>query len=132
MKDVQMPKVHSFQTRGSQPHRDRLVAALQASDTLHSSHVAQAFVQVPREAFVSSFYQREAEPSMIWTLRTEADIDREQWLDLVYQDEPLVTKLDERKWPGSSSSAPSVMARMLEALAIQPGDRVLEIGTGTG
>ncbi|MGQ0779178.1 MAG: methyltransferase domain-containing protein [Pseudonocardiales bacterium] len=34
--------------------------------------------------------------------------------------------------PPSSSSMPTVMAGMLEALDLQPGHRVLEIGTGTG
>src|SRR5437867_2871412 len=34
--------------------------------------------------------------------------------------------------PISSSSAPSIMATMLERLGCQPGDRVLEVGTGTG
>ena len=34
--------------------------------------------------------------------------------------------------PLSSSSQPAIMAIMLEQLGIAPGQRVLEIGTGTG
>ena len=34
--------------------------------------------------------------------------------------------------PLSSSSQPAIMARMLELLDVQPGERVLEIGAGTG
>jgi protein-L-isoaspartate(D-aspartate) O-methyltransferase len=33
---------------------------------------------------------------------------------------------------GSCMLAPKVVGRMLQALAVRPGDRVLEIGTGTG
>jgi protein-L-isoaspartate O-methyltransferase len=36
------------------------------------------------------------------------------------------------KWPTSSSSAPHVMATMLDALELRPGLRVLEIGGGSG
>ena len=132
MKDAKRADPHDFVARESQPHRERLVAVLQEREAIRSLQVAQAFLEVPREAFVSAFYQREAEPGMNWTLRTVATVEPEQWLELVYQDEPLITKLNERKWPISSSSAPSVMARMLEALDIRLGDRVLEIGTGTG
>jgi protein-L-isoaspartate(D-aspartate) O-methyltransferase len=54
-------------------------------------------------------------------------------LNLIYNDNALVTRL-----PGpdfttvSSSSLPSLMAHMLEALEPQPGHRVQEIGAGTG
>src|SRR5579883_2035345 len=80
-------------------------------ERIRSPQVAQAFLRVPREAFVSAFYQRETEPGMVWTLRSVANVEPEQWLALVYHDEPVITKLDERTWPISSSSAPSVMAR---------------------
>jgi protein-L-isoaspartate(D-aspartate) O-methyltransferase len=132
MKDAQRADSHTFVAAESQPHRERLVALLQERGAIRSPQVAQAFLRVPREAFVSAFYQRETEPGMVWTLRSVATVEPEQWMALVYHDEPLITKLDERTWPISSSSAPSVMARMLEALDIQPGNRVLEIGTGTG
>ncbi|SFQ27951.1 methyltransferase domain-containing protein [Amycolatopsis rubida] len=59
------------------------------------------------------------------------------WLDAVYANESLATQTrisdaSGRPVPTSSSSKPTVMARMLERLAVQPGHRALEIGTGTG
>ncbi|MFD4660229.1 methyltransferase domain-containing protein [Kitasatospora sp. NPDC058444] len=61
----------------------------------------------------------------------------------MYSDRVLVTEVDgvhaEDADPGgvrgvatSSSTLPSLMADMLDALDVRPGDRVLEIGTGTG
>jgi protein-L-isoaspartate(D-aspartate) O-methyltransferase len=116
----------------SQAHRERLVEQLSAQGVLHAPHLAHALREIPREAFVPAFYQREDRPAMKWALRKAEEVEPLAWLELMYQDEPLVTKLDERQWPISSSSAPSVMVRMLEALDVQPGHRVLEIGTGTG
>ncbi|MEV4343854.1 methyltransferase domain-containing protein [Actinoplanes sp. NPDC049596] len=88
-----------------------------------SRELAAAFAAVPREAFVPDGFQRRdgtwAEP---------ADPD---FLDLVYLDDVLVTKVDGRR-PVSSSSQPSLMAMMIEALDVRPGHRVLEIGAGTG
>ena len=52
-------------------------------------------------------------------------------LDVAYTDDAIVTH-DEGGVPTSSSSQPSLMARMLEQLELGPGDRVLEIGAGTG
>jgi protein-L-isoaspartate(D-aspartate) O-methyltransferase len=49
-----------------------------------------------------------------------------------YQDEALVIKYGEDGLPVSSSSQPAMMAIMLEQLELEPGHRVLEIGTGTG
>lgn len=56
---------------------------------------------------------------------------RERWLRGVYADAPLATRLRDGELV-SSSSQPSLMARMLAELRVSAGDRVLEIGAGTG
>ncbi len=64
---------------------------------------------------------------------------RDEWLRGVYTDDVLTVQLtvapdlaDGAGTPTSSSTMPTVMAGMLEALNIQPGHGVLEIGAGTG
>lgn len=52
-------------------------------------------------------------------------------LEQVYADEAIPTKQRDGLVV-SSSSQPAVMAIMLDQLALRPGDRVLEIGAGTG
>jgi protein-L-isoaspartate(D-aspartate) O-methyltransferase len=49
-----------------------------------------------------------------------------------YKDEAIVTKRDEGGRPISSSSQPTIMAIMLDQLGLKTGQRVLEIGAGTG
>jgi protein-L-isoaspartate(D-aspartate) O-methyltransferase len=57
-------------------------------------------------------------------------------LRLVYADRALTTRLSaapgQPPVPISSSTQPSLMAKMLEDLRLEPGLRVLELGTGTG
>ncbi|MFG3011114.1 methyltransferase domain-containing protein [Streptomyces cinerochromogenes] len=56
---------------------------------------------------------------------------RERWVRGAYADVPLATRLRDGELL-SSSSQPSLMARMLVALRVRDGDRVLEVGAGTG
>lgn len=83
-----------------------------------------AVAEIPRHVLVPVALQQDA-VSGRWR---ETDTD----LDLVYSPAPLVTVVDGRGEAASSSSAPGLMVRMLEALRLQDGMRVLEIGTGTG
>jgi protein-L-isoaspartate(D-aspartate) O-methyltransferase len=54
-------------------------------------------------------------------------------LEEVYRDQAIMTKyLNGTRIPISSSSQPAIMAIMLEQLQLEPGQRVLEIGAGTG
>jgi len=52
-------------------------------------------------------------------------------LDIVYYDEAILTHVD-HGIATSSSSQPAIMAEMLEQLAAEHGENVLEIGAGTG
>jgi protein-L-isoaspartate(D-aspartate) O-methyltransferase len=83
-----------------------------------------AFLLVPRHLFVQHYYEQRGK-SFSWDL-VQATLEK------VYRDEALVTRIDERGLPSSSTSQPSIMAVLLEALAPGHGQRVLEIGVGTG
>lgn len=107
-----------------------LVAGLSARAALRSARWTRAFETVPRHVFVPRiFISRQG--GGYDQVDGEDPGQRREWLEHVYTDEPLVTQLDGDAWL-SSSSQPSLMAMMLEALAVTGTERVLEIGTGTG
>ena len=115
-------------SQNSVSYRAQLIAELQQAGAIHSSAVARAFADIPREPFVPLFYEQQGREWFPYSEETHG----EQWLDMIYRDEALVTLLDTQNIPISSSSMPSLMAAMLEALDVQPGNTILEIGTGTG
>ncbi|GAA4687214.1 methyltransferase domain-containing protein [Streptomyces chumphonensis] len=94
-----------------------------------------AFLGVPRHAFL---------PETVWlgeglTPCSRADAP-EAWLRAAYTDAPVVTQVDDgadpgpdgERWASSSASAPEIVLRMLDLLALEGGERVVEVGTGTG
>ncbi len=83
--------------------RARLVAILKELGYIRSSKVERAMLAVPRELFVP-----------------------EDVREYAYDDRPLPIGY------GQTISAPSIVAHMTELLDPQPGDKVLEIGTGSG
>lgn len=112
-----------------QPHVDRLVDQLKAQGAIRSEAVEGAMRAVPRHRLLEAFYL--PGPAYDELRRLPAEPSEEE-LAIVYSDQPLVTRKGGFDMPSSSTSQPDLVARMLEALDLHPGLRVLEIGAGTG
>ncbi len=110
--------------------RRRWVERLVATAAIRSPAVADAFLAAPRDAFVRSFLV--SKPGG-WraVVHDPAAPDRDV-LRQVYTDDALVTHVGPDGAATSSTSQPSLVAKMLETLRLAPGMRVLEIGVGTG
>lgn len=83
--------------------RERMVNIQIAGRGLRDPHVLQAMREVPREEFVAPELEAFA-----------------------YEDGPLPIDA------GQTISQPYIVAMMIEAAAVSPGDRVLEVGAGSG
>ena len=89
--------------------RTALTDRLIQDGAIRNDEIAEAFRTVPRHRFLPDIDQAKA-----------------------YVDEAIPIKWGADGRPLSSSSQPAIMAIMLAQLQIGPGQRVLEIGTGTG
>ena len=83
--------------------RERMVRRQIEARGIHDPALLQAFREVPREAFVSPDYVRDA-----------------------YDDHPLPIEA------GQTISQPYIVALMIASVEMRPGNRVLEVGAGSG
>jgi protein-L-isoaspartate(D-aspartate) O-methyltransferase len=83
--------------------REQMVQRQVARRGIHDAHVIAAMGEVPREDFVPEGLQ-----------------------EFAYEDSPLPIEA------GQTISQPYIVALMIQAAEIRPGDRVLEIGAGSG
>jgi len=86
-----------------EPKRRRMVAAQLAGRNITDGRVLEAMGRVPRHLFVGEAFR-----------------------DRAYEDYPL--PIDE----GQTISQPYIVAFMTQSLLLKPGEKVLEIGTGSG
>ncbi|WP_345559966.1 methyltransferase domain-containing protein [Nonomuraea rosea] len=113
---------------------DEIIAIAPRSDW-----ICDALRSVPRHPFiptralsVEGYDERE-------TL-IDRNTDPTTWWASVYADSTIITQVDDgagaielgARKPTSSASAPSTVADLLKWLSPRSGDRVLEVGTGTG
>lgn len=111
-------------------YQEQLARTLQAKNPALSAKIIQAFGAIPRHPFVDHYYLHEGAGSRKW-IKYEQE-DSVAWYEQIYQNDALVTHVDQYGRTLSSSSQPGVMACMLQALDVEPGMRILEIGTGSG
>ncbi|MEW1639828.1 methyltransferase domain-containing protein [Streptomyces sp. NPDC093801] len=93
-----------------------------------------------RRAILETVPRHQYAPDRLWTwngrdayVPVERGSDPDTWAGLVYADpnDSAITQiLDDL--PSSSLSCVSVVADMLDSLELEPGHRVLEVGTGAG
>jgi protein-L-isoaspartate(D-aspartate) O-methyltransferase len=93
-----------------------------------------AFEATPRHLFIPDQALMVTEGRRVLIDR---NADPETWIDAVYRDVPIVSQVDDGEAGGtglstSSCSMPQVVLSMLTALDVRVGQRVLEVGTGTG
>jgi protein-L-isoaspartate(D-aspartate) O-methyltransferase len=106
---MSMSDTESARYRPTEDRRVRFVQHLIDVGAVSSQEIADAIASVPRELFVPGAVVEDA-----------------------YRDESVALKKDERGMWVSCLTQPSLLARMLGALGIVSGQRVLEIGTGSG
>lgn len=109
--------------------RQAMVATLVAAGAARSPRVIAAFERVERHRFIDALTWRDSGQTYDYCHATGAQLDyiydanRAVCFRLVIESDVVCS---------SSSSAPIVMAEMLERLDVQPGMRVVEIGSGSG
>jgi protein-L-isoaspartate(D-aspartate) O-methyltransferase len=116
-------------------YNQQMVDRLIAEGALWSPAVIAAFRSTPRHRFLERVFQYHHRQERWREILTHDPGPVE--LRLLYSDRALITRLSPGGWstpetPISSSSQPSLMAQMLEDLKLEAGQRVLEIGAGTG
>ncbi|MGW2324832.1 methyltransferase domain-containing protein [Streptomyces sp. NPDC001700] len=106
--------------------RRHMADHLVSTGCIRSKPWRAAFLSVPRHEFVPHFTVRSQGALHEYSQGDPA------WLTAAYQDTSLLTQFDQDGTATSSSTQPSLMAQMLEALDVRDGDTVLEVGAGTG
>ncbi|NEZ54548.1 methyltransferase domain-containing protein [Adonisia turfae] len=105
-----------------------LIEDLITKGAIKTIAIEAAFRSVQRHLLLESFQLSRANKQELVIVSDK--MEQEIWRT-IYSDSSLVTRFKQTA-ASSSSSEPSLMARMLEQLELRPGLNILEIGLGTG
>ncbi len=108
-----------------QSYIDRLARRL-ADETTVPAHILRWFAEVPRHRFVGAI----RDPGGL-DLAVPLETTNERLLGHLYSDHAIAVKVAGGRCVASTSQ-PSLMAMMMADVDLQPGMKVLEIGSGTG
>jgi protein-L-isoaspartate O-methyltransferase/cytochrome P450 len=113
--------------------RDRFLTSI-AEATEDTPRILEAFRSVDRADFVPAYFLPDPVARRTWPIRWKSfsQADGAAWADRLYSPRALVTKVGPDGLPVSSSTDPLLMIEMIKALRPGTGDRILEVGTGTG
>jgi protein-L-isoaspartate(D-aspartate) O-methyltransferase len=112
-----------------------LATALTAEGAITDMAWRKAFEQTPRHVFAPRFWALDEHNAPARLIDGANPDQHGEWLSTVYSDRFLATRWtlkDGARMVTSSASQPSLVARMLHLLDLRNGQRMLEIGTGTG
>jgi protein-L-isoaspartate(D-aspartate) O-methyltransferase len=113
------------------PYQQHLLAEAQRyaaeSGTRLSDAIVQAFLATPRHYFVQRYRQW---PNKEWQEVTAENLA--QHLPALYSNDALMLWGDDHDTTLSSISQPSLVLGMLQMLKLAPGQRVFELGAGSG
>lgn len=90
----------------------------------------EAYHAVPRHLFVPAQARRTA--GVVGTHAIDWSTDPVEWMETVYSEDAIVACVDQDGRAVSYCSPPGMVFAMLTLADVQPGQRVLEVGTGTG
>ena len=91
-----------------------------------SKNVINAYLETPRHLYVPTFLKTRTSS---WINVNESNL--QEYLDVIYSDNPLVIYLNSSN-QHSTISQPSFVLKMIDMLDLHPGDKVFELGAGSG
>ncbi len=112
-------------------HLNSLLEEMREQDIEFDDRILSAFESVERHRFTPVLWTMDEESSELVKNKIDPEDPPGELIGEIYQDSPLVIESDGEDVI-STSSQPTVMAFMIDAVSLKEGMKVLEVGSGSG